>query len=181
MQNSVIFLVRTLADLYLLTYLLRFILQWVRADFYNPLSQFVLRVTNPLVLPARRMLPAVRGVDLPTLVVLLLLECLVTWGLLRLVGVSPGADTFILWVLLRLVGLALWFYSVAILIYVVLSWIGPGGYNPMSAILADLTEPVLRPARRILSPIAGLDLSPLLVLILIQALLMALPLPQYLR
>lgn len=181
MQNSIIFLVKTLSDLYLLTYLLRFILQWVRADFYNPLSQFVLRVTNPLVLPARRVLPQARSIDLPTLLILIALECLFTWALLALGGFSLPVNTFLFFVLLRLISLALWFYSVSILIYVILSWIGPGGYHPVAVILAEINEPVLRPVRRLLPPIAGLDLSPLLVLILIQAVVMALPLPGYLR
>jgi uncharacterized protein YggT (Ycf19 family) len=84
MQSALIFLVKTLADLYLLTFLLRFIMQWVRASYYNPLSQFVFKVTNPLVVPARRVLPSVAGLDTPTLVVLVILEIAVTFALLRL-------------------------------------------------------------------------------------------------
>ena len=181
MQNSLIFIVKTLSDLYLLTYLLRFILQWVRADYYNPLAQFVLKVTNPLVVPARRMLPSAGGVDLPTLIVLIVLQCVVTWLLLSLVGASVPLGTFVYLVLLRLIMLTLWFYSIAILIYVVLSWVGQRHGSPIASLLGDVVEPVLRPVRRILPPIGGLDLSPLLVLILLQALIIALPLPPVLR
>ncbi len=181
MQNSLIFIVKTLSDLYLLTYLLRFILQWVRADYYNPIAQFVLRVTNPLVVPARRMLPSVGGVDLPTLVVLLVLECAVTWLLLTLYGASTPFLNLLYLALLRLIMLALWFYAIAILVYVVLSWVGQRHGSPVASLLADIVEPVLRPVRRILPPIAGLDLSPLLVLIALQAVIIALPLPPALR
>ena len=85
---------QTIGDLYLLTYLLRFVLQWVRADYYNPLAQFVLKVTNPLVVPARRLLPSAGGIDLPTLVVLIALEALVTWLLIAL-SRHTSADRFV--------------------------------------------------------------------------------------
>jgi YggT family protein len=180
MHNALFFLVKTFSDLYLLTFLLRFILQWVRADFYNPLSQFLFRVTNPLVLLARRIVPSARSVDLPTLVVLFALELLVTWLLLFIDGFSVSVPLFLQFVALRLINLTLWFYSVSILVYVILSWVAHG-YSPMSLILSQLNEPLLRPVRRLLPPIGGLDLSPLLVLILIQAAAMALPLPNFLR
>lgn len=181
MQSALIFLVKTLADLYLLTFLLRFIMQWVRASYYNPLAQFVLKVTSPLVVPARRMLPSVGGLDTPTLAVLLVLEIAVTFVLLRLSGVSLPLPVLLLYSLLRLIALALWFYTVALFIYVLLSWFGDRGMNPMAALLGELIEPLLRPARRLLPPIGGLDLSPLIVILLLQAALIALPLPGYLR
>jgi YggT family protein len=177
MQNSLLFLVQTIGDLYLSMYLLRFILQWVRADYYNPLAQFALKVTNPLVVPARRLLPSVGGIDLPTLVVLIALEALVTWLLIALSGIQVPITRFALYALLRLVSLTLWFYFVSIFLYVILSWVGQRQYNPIGAILGEIVEPVLRPARRIVPPIAGLDLAPLLVLILLQAAAIALPLP----
>lgn len=181
MQNALIFLVKTLADLYVLTFLLRFIMQWTRADFHNPFGEVVLRITNPLVRPARRMLPSARGIDLPTLLLLVALEALATLLLLALAGVSMPAGAFVVTVVLRLVNLTIWFYTIAIFVYVILSWVGQGRYSPIGAFLAELVEPVLAPARRILPPIAGLDLSPLLVLILLQAVSIALPLAQYLR
>jgi len=182
MRNSLLFLIKALTDLYLLTYLLRFILQWIRADFYNPLAQFIVKATNPLIVPARRFIPSAGGVDIPTLVVLIILEALATWLLLRVAGTGAlPVGTFALFVLLRLVTLTLWFYSVSILIYVILSWIGQRSYNPIGYILGELNEPILRPFRRALPPIGGLDLSPLLALILIQAILMAIPLPGFLR
>lgn len=181
MQNALIFLVKTITDLYLLTFLLRFVLQWIRADFYNPISQFVLKATSPLVMPVRRALPSPGSIDVPTLVVLFVLECLATWLLLGLAGLSVGIVELLQLVVLRLIALTLWFYSIAILVYVILSWIAQAQYSPVAALLADIVTPVLRPVRRIIPPIGGLDLTPLLVIILIQAAAIALPLPNFLR
>lgn len=177
---SLIFLVRTLGDLYLLTFLLRFMMQWVRADFYNPLAQFVVKATNPLVIPARRLIPAAGGADLATLLVLVILEAALTGALLFLGSLSVAAGTFVLLVPLRLINLALWFYTVSIFVYVLMSWLTHTGYSPISRMLAELNEPLLGPVRRLLPPIGGLDLSPLLVLVLIQAIRLAVPLPAYL-
>lgn len=181
MQSALLFLVKTIADLYLLTFLLRFIMQWVRASYYNPFAQFVLKVTNPLVVPARRLLPSVAGLDTPTLAVLLVLEGLVTWLLFVLLGLSPSVAELLLYAVLRLIALVLWFYTAGAFVYVILSWFGDRGSNPLGAILAELIEPILRPARRLLPPIGGLDLSPLVVILLLQAARIALPLPIFLR
>jgi len=181
MQSALIFLIKTLADLYLLTFLLRFIMQWVRASYYNPLAQFVLKVTSPLVVPARRVLPSVGGLDTPTLAVLVVLEIIVTFALLFVARLSLPVPVVLLYSLLRLIALALWFYTVALFIYVLLSWFGDRGGNPMAELLGELIEPLLRPARRLLPPIGGLDLSPLIVMLLLQAALIALPMPAYLR
>ena len=181
MRSSLFYLVKALGDLYLLAFLLRFLLQWVRADFYNPFSQAIVQITNPLVQPAQRFIPASRSLDIPTLVVLAALEGILTWFLLYLGGIPLGSIApFPILIFFRLIGLVLWFYSVSILVHVILSWVGPGGRHPVAAVLADLNEPILRPARQILPTIAGLDLSPLLVLIIIQAAFRLLPLPGYL-
>jgi YggT family protein len=181
MQSALIFLVKTLTDLYLLTFLLRFIMQWVRASYYNPFAQFVLKVTSPLVVPARRVLPSVAGLDTPTLAVLVVLEIAATWLMLRLLGLSLPIADLLLYSILRLVALTLWFYTVALFIYVVLSWFGDRGMNPMAALLGQILEPLLRPFRRLLPAIGGLDLTPLIVILLLQAAAIALPLPGYLR
>lgn len=192
MLDALIFLVQTLADLFLLAFLLRFIMQWVRANHYNPLSQVVFKVTNPLVVPARRVLPSVGGLDAPTLVVLFVLEVIVTFVLLRLAAVSPTAIgvfaasslnvvDVLFYSVLRLISLTLLLYIGATFIYVLLSWFGDRGRNPMAALLGDLVEPVLRPVRRLLPPISGLDIAPLIVTVVLYAIRMALPLPYFLR
>ncbi len=181
MRDSLFFLIRVLSHLYLLLFLLRFIMQWVRADFYNPLAQFIVRATNPLVIPARRIIPASATVDIPTLVVLLILQFAVTWLLLTVASVPTDALQLIEFAFLRLITLTLSLYTWTILVQVILSWVSPGGYHPLGMILGELNEPVLRPIRRILPPISGLDLSPLLAVILIQAVSLAIPLPNLLR
>jgi YggT family protein len=180
-MQSILFLIRTLGDLYVMTFVLRFLLQWVRADFYNPLAQFVVRATNPLVVPARRLIPAAGGVDLPTLIVMVLLEAALIWTMFALVSVTVAPVAFVLYVVLRLISTTLYLYMLSIFLYVILSWIAPGGYHPVGRMLADLNEPLLWPLRRILPPIGGLDLAPMLAIILIIATRMALPLPPFLQ
>ena len=175
MTQSLLFIVDALSGLYISTFALRFILQWIRASYQSPLAQFVLQITAPLVVPARRVLPSVRGIDLPTLVVIVALECVATLLLYAIIGFVPAIDAFIVTVLLRLVALTLWLYCAALFIYVVMSWIGGGMYNPSAATLAEIVEPLLRPFRRLLPPIAGFDVSPVIVLILLQAVIYALP------
>jgi YggT family protein len=181
LSRAALFLVQTIANLYLLTILFRFVLQQVRADFYNPLSQFIVRVTNPLVVPARRVIPSIGSIDTATLVVLVALQCLATWVLLEVLGANVGLDTYIYYVVLRLIHLTLWLYSISILLYVILSWVAQAAYSPIAMLLGQVVGPVLRPVRRVLPPISGIDLSPLIVLLLLQALRIALTLPPDLR
>jgi len=176
MQNALTFIFRTLLDLYIITFVLRFVLQWIRADVRNPLTQFILRVTNPLVIPVRRVVPPISGIDTATVLVVLLLEILATAVLIQLACVgSTDPGQVILIAILRLIHLLLRIYLVVILVYVVLSWISPGTYNPAANLLAAIAEPVLQPIRRLIPPIAGLDLSPLFAIIGIQAVTMLLP------
>src|SRR5262245_44963906 len=105
MQNSLIFIVEALSNLYISMFVLRFVMQWIRASYQNPLAQFVLRITAPLVVPARRMLPSVRGLDVPTLVVAIGLECVATALLFLIAGFLPSAEMFIGSVVLRLINL----------------------------------------------------------------------------
>lgn len=178
MNNALLFLVKTLLDLYILTFVLRLLLQWVRADFYNPLSQFIVRVTNPLVRPLRRIIPTAGRLDTATLLVILGLEVAATALLLGMAtsGPLPGVGSLLTLAVLRTLVLVLRLYFVAILISVILSWVGRDSRHPLVAVLNSLVEPVLRPVRRILPSIGGLDLSPLIVLLLIQAALIAIPL-----
>jgi YggT family protein len=175
MKNSLIFIIEALSNLYISMFVLRFILQWVRASYQNPLAQFVLRITAPLVVPARRMLPSVRGLDVPTLVVAIALECIATALIFAIVGFFPSVQGFIGSVVLRLVSLTIWLYCGMILIYVIISWVADRQYHPIGAALYEIVEPLLRPVRRFVPPVAGVDLSPLIVVILLQAINIALP------
>ncbi len=167
-EHAGVFLIQTLFGLYILAIMLRFLLQWVRADFYNPVSQFLVKVTNPPLKPLRRLIPGFWGIDLAAVVLMLLLQMLE----LFLVGVVVGQSFRPLGVLVmsagELLSLAIYVFMVAIIIQIVLSWIQPGAYNPVIGLINRLSEPLLAPARRLIPPISGLDLSPLAVLILLQ-------------
>ncbi len=179
MQNALIFIVKTLLDLYIITFVLRFILQWVRADFRNPVTQFFVRVTNPLVIPARRFIPSISGFDTASILIVVLLELAVTIILVNLTCMNdPNFIQVIGLTLLRLIYLTMRIYLFVILIYVVLSWINPGSFNPAANLLSSIAEPVLRPFRRLIPAIGGLDLSALFALIAIQAATMLLPIGQ---
>jgi YggT family protein len=172
--NALIFLIGSLARLYMLAFLLRLLLQVARADFYNPISQLVVQVTNPLVVPARRIIPSVRRFDFPTLVVLALLQLATTLIISALRGFRAPIG-FLLWdVVFSLLWLTISTYLWCIVIYVILSWFPQARYHPITAFLGQLTAPVLRPARRLLPPMSGIDLSPLIVSIFLWAALILL-------
>ncbi len=177
MSQAFIFLLGTLLNLYIGAFFLRLVLQYVRADYRNPVSQFIVRITNPLVAPLRRAVPPMGKVDSATLLVLIGLEILATVILTSLDCIQPpGVFQVVQIALFRLIYLVLRVYLFAILIYALLSWISPGTYNPVSSLLTAIVSPVLRPVRRVIPPIAGIDLSALFALIGIQFLTMLLPL-----
>ncbi|MEO8445738.1 MAG: YggT family protein [Gammaproteobacteria bacterium] len=176
MQNALVFVLRTLFDLYVLSFALRLLLQWAAVDKRNPLVQFILRVTSPLVLPLRRLLPPMGRIDTATLVALLGLQIAGTVLLVQVGCVGqPEVWQILALALLGIAKLAFNVFIWSIIIYVVLSWVSPGGYNPGMAIVAALVEPVLAPFRRVIPPVGGLDLSPLFALLALQALSMLLP------
>lgn len=176
MQEALVFVLRTLADLYLITFILRLIFQWNRTDARNPLVQFILRITNPLVIPARRLLPPLGGFDTGTAAVLLILACARTMAITALSCVGdPGALQIVFIALVRTAELTLHLYFWVVLLYVLMSWVNPGTWNPASALLASIAEPILAPLRRVIPSIGGLDLSPLFLIIGLQAVVMALP------
>lgn len=170
LANPLVFLVDTLFSLYIMVVMLRFLLQWVRADFYNPISQFIVRVTSPLLVPLRRVIPALGKIDTSTLVLMFLLQILSLVIITSIVGITPGIGALAILAVGELIGLALNIFLFAILIQVIISWINPGSHNPATSLLYGLTEPLLSPARRLIPPISGMDLSPLVVMLALQLL-----------
>jgi YggT family protein len=169
------FLLETLLSLCLLAVLLRLLLQWARADFRNPLARSLVQITNPLLVPMRRLLPAIGRIDTASVLavlVLALLKVSVAW-LLGGLGFPPALP-WLQMALFELLQTVLWTYFLAIFMYALLSMIAPGTYSPAQALLQSLCEPLLRPLRRLIPPLGGLDLSPLWAGILIQALLILL-------
>ncbi|MAT92541.1 MAG: YggT family protein [Halioglobus sp.] len=170
-----VYLIQTALSLYLLAMLLRFLLQLVRADFYNPISQFLVKVTNPLLLPLRRIIPGYAGLDLASLLLAVLLQALGIVLLLMLFGAGlPGIALLLLWSVLGVVGLLVNIYFFALLGMIILSWVAPGSQNPAIHLLYQITEPVMAPFRKALPPMGGLDFSPILVFILINVIQIAL-------
>jgi len=176
-MEAIIFIVRTLLQVLLVTvFLLRVLLPLVRADARNQLSQAVIRLTNPLVLPLRRVLPPVGKVDTASIMALIIVQIAAT-ATLWLLGAYPwimAPSQFVYVVALSLVTTVLQFYTFALLLHVLLSWVAPSTYSPAAALLSNLCEPLLRPVRRILPPLGGIDLSALFVIIGLQALYIAL-------
>lgn len=169
-HGAFLFLVYYAFDLYIFIVLTRFLLQLVRADFYNPLSQFVVRATNPVLMPLRRMFPSSGTVDSAALVmvVLLLIAKIVAIQLLGAGAIRLAPLPMLVYLVSELARLLLGYVFWAVLARVILSWVAPDPYNPVVRIVVQLTEPVMAPARRLLPPMGGLDLSPILVLLAIQ-------------
>jgi len=163
--NPIVFLIQTLLGLYAAVVLLRFLLQWVRADFYNPVSQFVVKVTTPMLRPLRRLIPGYAGMDLASLALAWLVKTLELFILALIVAPQANPLGALAWALPELINLAINIILLMVFIRVILSWLNPDPYHPAAGLLDSLTEPVMRPARRILPPVGGLDLSPVLVMI----------------
>jgi YggT family protein len=171
MSEFLKFLVNALLQyLLVMAFLLRVILPLVRANMRNQLSQAVLRVTNPLVLPLRKVLPPIGRIDTSSIVALILVQLAVVILLNLIDGYIGTPGGIALRVLYFLLVSILQFYTFAIVIYVILGWIAPATYSPANDLLSSLCEPILRPMQRLIPPIAGLDLSPVFVLVFLQAL-----------
>lgn len=169
------YLVQTFLSLYLVAMLLRFLLQLVRADFYNPISQFLVKVTNPLVIPLRRVIPGLGGLDLASLLLAVLLQLAGIVLLLLINGIGlPGVFTLLVWSLLGVFGLLVNIYFFALLGMIILSWVAAGSRHPAIYLLYQITEPVMAPFRKVLPAMGGLDFSPILVFILINIIQIAL-------
>jgi YggT family protein len=168
--NAGVFLIQTVFGLYLIAVMLRFLLQLTRADFYNPISQFLVKVTNPPLIPMRRVIPGVLGIDMAAVVLLILIQALELFLVGMVQGVTIAVAGLLVLTVAELINLLLNVFMITILIQVVLSWVNPGGYNPAVALLYSLNEPILGRARRLIPPISGFDLSPIVVFIAIQLL-----------
>jgi YggT family protein len=173
--NALLYLVSTLFELYLWVLLLRVILQWVRADFYNPFSQFIWKVTQPVLRWLQPVIPRWRNIEGAAILLALVVACLYVEVMLWLQGRHLDFASVVLTAALRLVSLTLNLYTFTLFIQAILSWVGPGVSNPVGSVLWSMNEPLLRPVRRLIPPVSGLDLSPLVVIVLLQFLNRLLP------
>ncbi len=180
-ESASLFFVNTLFALYIYAVILRVLLQFLRADFYNPLSQFIWRITNPPVLPLRKLLPAVRRVDLAGTLIAWLLIVVNLLVALSILGVRPDLLSVLGLSLMKSLVMVINLYTFTILVQAVMSWFGAGMHSPASSLLWNINEPLLKPVRRAIPPIGGLDLSPLFVIILLQVVNRLIPLHHLLR
>lgn len=175
-MRAIIFLIETIFNLVLSLFLIRMILQWVRGNFRNPITQIITRTTNPLILPLRKILPPIGKLDTASLVSCILIVVLMTLSILLLQQVEidlllSQPKILILESLRSLLLVFLQLYWMLILFSIILSWMQPQQHSPLTAVLSELTEPVLKPMRRFIKPIGGLDLSPIPILIVLSALI----------
>ena len=171
LSQAAIYLVQTLFNLYLMAIVMRFVLQLVRADFYNPISQFIVKVTDPLLKPLRRFIPGYGGIDIASIVLALLVQIVGIYLILLILGAGiPNPLQPLLWSIVGFVSLLLNIAFFAMIIMIILSWVAPNSSNPAVYLLRQITDPILRPVQKLIPPIGGLDLSPIFVFIAINLL-----------
>ena len=170
LDNIGIYLINTLFDLYLVVLGARLILAWVRANYFNPVTRFIIKITQPIVSPVRRIIPTYWGIEFATLFLMIVFE------LLKMILISSillgGVDLSVIFILAVLgcikMVLTVIFYS--ILIGAIMSLLSPG-HTPVSEVLYQISSPVLKPLRRLIPPIGGIDITPIPALIILQVLI----------
>jgi YggT family protein len=174
-MDAIRYIVDTLLWLLTLAFLLRLLFQWVRADFRDPIADAIVRATNWLIMPLRRLLPPIGKVDTATVIAVVAVASVRTFAALGLAGEALGdLALFLRITIVDLAGLVLRVYLFALLLYALTSFVSPGGYAPGVRLLSQLCEPILKPVRRIIPPIGQIDFSVLWVSIVIGALLVLL-------
>lgn len=171
LNTAAIYVVQTLGSLYLLIMLLRFVLQLVRADFYNPLSQFIVRATQPLLKPVRRIIPSLFGLDMSSLLLAIVIQMIImALTLLLAYGTTGNPLQLLVWAIIGVTALFLKIFFFAMIISVILSWVAPQSHNPGAELVNQICEPALAPFRRIVPNLGGLDISPILAFMVLKLL-----------
>jgi YggT family protein len=163
-----IFLIDSLFSLYILAVMLRFLLQWVKADFHNPVCQILVKVTHPPLKLLRRFVPPIGKIDTSSLVLALLLQMLTNLSILVLQSVKTTFVTLFIFSSSHLIELSLNIFIFAIFAQALLSWINPNNYNPSFALLSHLTDPILDICRKVIPALGSVDFSPLMALLFLQ-------------
>ncbi|MBD8187612.1 YggT family protein [Pseudomonas viridiflava] len=171
LNTAAIYVLQTLGSLYLMLILLRFVLQLVRANFYNPLSQFIVKATQPLLKPLRRIIPSIFGLDMSSLVLAIIVQMiLMALTLLLMFGTTGDPLHLLLWSIISVTALFLKIFFFALIASVILSWVAPGSNNPGAELVNQICEPALAPFRRIVPNLGGLDISPILAFLVLKLL-----------
>lgn len=171
LTQALVYVIQTIFSLYLLIVVIRLLLQLVRADFYNPISQFAVRATDPVLAPLRKVLPGHRRIDFPALILAILVQMLSFTIVIWLhTGMMVNPLNLFLWALLGLLVMLFNVFFFCLIIEIILSWVAPHSYHPASQLIRQINDPLMQPARRLLPPTGGLDLSPLLVFMMLNVL-----------
>lgn len=163
--NPLIFILSTVLHMYAFALALRFVFQWVKADFYNPVSQFIVKITSPVVNPVRRLIPSYNGIDTSTLLLCYLVLALSQTIVQTLSGYTISVMSVTILAITDLVSMILDVFFYGILIQVIISWVNPQGHNPVNSLLHSVTAPVLRPVQKFIPPLGGMDISPIFAMI----------------
>ena len=167
-QEIALFLFGTIFSIYISLVMIRFLLAIVRADFYNPISQTIVRFTNPPLVLLRRIIPPVGRIDTSAIVLMLILQLLELWLRTFIIGNPIPVTALFVLAIFELIKLTIWVYIIALILQAIMSWINPGMYqmqNPMASILHQLTAPIMKPIRNILPRTGMIDFSPMLAII----------------
>ena len=171
LYDAGLFLIDTVLGIYILLILLRFLLQITRADFYNPISQFIVRATNPPLVRLRRFIPGLWGIDLSALLLVLAMEAIRILLTAILLGHSPRIAGVVLLSIGEVTKLAVYILIFSIFVRALLSWFSNGLQHPVTRVLSSFTDPILHPTRRIIPATQGIDVSPLIVFIVLMLVL----------
>lgn len=170
LASALVYIIDALSSIVLLILLLRLTLPFFNADFRNPIAQGILKLTSPIIIPVRRLIPAIGRLDTATILVAVVLQLISVWLTFTIMGANASPDILLFIAVKKLLVLAIRLFIFAIFIRIVLSWIAPGQYNPVAAIANTISEPILRPFRQLIPALGGFDLSPILALIGLMAL-----------
>ena len=171
-SQAIIFLVKLFFDIYILTLILRYLLTIVRVDSLNPLSALIIKVTNPLLKPLRRTIPGYFGIDWASIISLFLVQAIeIILVALIITGEIPAFSGLTILTIAYLLRTILYIYLFIIIVQVIISWLNPNVYNPITTIMYQISEPILKPIRQFIPSSGGLDFSPLVALIIINLLM----------
>lgn len=167
-QNGAILVVEVLVGLYLLALMLRLLFQLFRVDFRNPISQMIVTVTNPVLRPLRRYVPGFYGIDMASVILILIVGAIKFYVLAAIAGVNPGPIAALFRGLLESLNTICWILLIAIIASAILSWVAPRSYHPAVQVIHGISQPLLAPFRRFIPSLGGLDISPIFALLAIQ-------------
>lgn len=164
-MSALIYIISALSMLVSFVFLLRFWLPVVGADFRNPIAQGILRMTSPVVNPLRRVVPSIGRIDTATILVLFVIQAGTMLLTMTLMGAQFSAKYIVVSAIMGIVQQSIQIFTFAIIIRIILSWIAPQTYSPVTALLSSLTDPILRPIQRVIPPLGGFDISPIFAII----------------